>query len=439
VNPIRFAIAVAMLGLAAISAADQQTAAPKSTFTVVNSPSGGQYIYGPLPGRGSMSDAVVYMLQQIHTYFGNRPDVGKFFESRDGRSMSTFFSVGAKNLGNKPVTGLLIVARGADGSATGAVLFDEQGRFASSEPQLMKALSGVWQPIAGDPSSTGSAAPSGSRPPPHPRGPAPLTQVSGGDQSAAIGLPAGWKITSVASGTLTAAGSNGEMIFLGLLYQGFPMGPDLFTNFVNISNQYRAQHGLPTGTYTGINKTNLSPQAVQVTFHVDFNDGIGPRRGSVRLDSWGPRAMAVNGSNIPERFADEENPTMNAVIASFRQNEQMMAQLRQGAMNRVQNDIARGRAQNDAINARREASNAAFDQHMSKLDAQSSANDAHNDNIDRSSKVFQDYVLDRSVVRDTENGDRGTVTDSYADSLVRGNPDRFQLVPNQNLIKGRDY
>jgi hypothetical protein len=149
--------------------------------------------------------------------------------------------------------------------------------------------------------------------------------------------------------------------------------------------------------------------------------------------------MAVNGSNIPERFADEENPTMNAVIASFRQNEQMMAQLRQGAMNRVQNDIARGRAQNDAINARREASNAAFDQHMSKLDAQSSANDAHNDDIDRSSKVFQDYVLDRSVVRDTENGDRGTVTDSYADSLVRGNPDRFQLVPNQNLIKGRDY
>src|SRR5258708_18593274 len=53
---------------AAISAQGQQTAAPKSAFTVVNSPSGGQYIYGPLPGRGSMPDAVVYMLQQVHTY-----------------------------------------------------------------------------------------------------------------------------------------------------------------------------------------------------------------------------------------------------------------------------------------------------------------------------------------------------------------------------------
>jgi hypothetical protein len=385
-----------------------------------------------------MSDAVVYMLQQVHAYFGNRPDVGKFFESRDGRSMATFFSVGAKNLDNKPMTGLLIVARGADGSESGAVLFDEQRRFASTEPQLMKALSAVWQPVAGDASRTGPASSQGARPL-HARGPAPLMQVSGGDQSAAISLPAGWKITSIASGSLNAAGSNGEMIFLGLLYQGFPMGPDLFTNFVNISNQFRGQHGLAPGTYTGINKTNLSPQAVQVTFRVDFNDGIGPRRGSVRLDSWGPKAMAVNGSNIPEKFADEENPTMNAVIASFHQNEQMMAQLRQGAMNRVQSDIARARSQNDAINARREAGNAAFNEHMSNLDAQSSANDAHNDNIDRSSKAFQDYVLDRSVVRDTENGERGTVTNNYADSLVRGNPDRFQLVPNQNLIKGKDY
>jgi hypothetical protein len=439
VNPRSYAFAVSIIGLAVMSAHGQPNSAPKSNFTVVNNPSGGQYIYGPLPGRGTMPDAIVYMLQQVHTYFGNRPDVGKFFQSRDGTSIATFFAVGAKNAGNKPMTGLLIVAHGADGSASGAVLFDDKSRFASSEPNLMKALSAVWQPAARDSSSAASTAPQSARPTSHPRDAAPLMQVTGGDQSASISLPAGWKITSVASGTLTAAGSNGEMIFLGLLYQGFPMGPDLFTNFVNISNQFRSQHELPPGTYTGISKTNLSPQAVQVTFHVDFNDGKGPRRGSVRLDSWGPRAMAVNGSNIPERFADEENPTMNAVIASFRQNEQMMAQLRQGAMNRVQADIARGSAQTDAINARREASNAAFNQHMSKLDAQNSSFDAHNDNIDRASKASQDYMLDRSVVRDTDNGERGTVTNSYADSLVRGNPERFQIVPNQDLIKGKDY
>jgi hypothetical protein len=431
VNRSKYACVISILGLAAIAACGQQTAR-KSGFTVVNNPSGGQYMYAPVPAGDSMPDAVVYLLQQVHTYFGNRPDVGKFLQSRDGHSMAAFFTVVAKNPSNKPLTGLLIVARNSDGSATGAVLFDEQRRFASTEPALMKALSAVMP-------GTGSDADKGSHRPQNAGGLATLTQVSGGDHSASISLPAGWTIKSVASGTLSAAGTNGEMIFLGLLYQGVPVSPDLFSSFVNISNQWRGQHGLPQGTYSVINRKSLSPQAVQVTFHVDFHDDIGPRRGSVRLDSWGPRAMAVNGSNIPERFADEENPTMNAVIASFHQNEQMMGQLRQGAMNRVQGDIERSKAQNDAINARREASNAAFNQHMSNLDAQSSANDAHNDNIDRSSKSFQDYVLDRSVVRDTENGERGTVTNSYADSLVRGNPDRFQLVPNQDLIKGKDY
>ena len=58
-------------------------------------------------------------------------------------------------------------------------------------------------------------------------------------------------------------------------------------------------------------------------------DGIGRRKGSVRLGLWGPRAMSVDGSNIPERFADEENATLLAVIRSYRQNEHMMAQLRQ--------------------------------------------------------------------------------------------------------------
>jgi hypothetical protein len=102
-----------------------------------------------------------------------------------------------------------------------------------------------------------------------------------------------------------------------------------------------------------------------------------------------------------------------------------MGQLQQGAMNRVQADATRAAQQSAAINARREASTAAFNAHM--------------DSIDRSSKITQDYILDRSVVRDSTTGDRGTVSNGYADSLVRANPDRFQVVPNQNLIAGKDY
>jgi hypothetical protein len=411
---IHTVLAACLLSLVAMPAPAQQAAPSQSNFKVVDNPGGGQYIYGPLPGRGAMPDAIVYMLHQVHTYFGDRPEVGKFFGARDGSTVATFFAVNAKNSGNKPMSGLLIVARSSDGSASAAVLFDDKTSFASSEPVMMKALSTVWQPVAGGPTSAASST-----------SPRPLVQVTGGDGSAVISLPAGWKITSVASGTLTAAGSNGEMVFLGMLYQGFPMGPDLFTNYVNITSEFRRKNGLQAGTYTVTNKMNVPGQAVQYMFNVDLHDGVGPRRGSVRLGLWGPRAMSVDGSNIPERFAEEENATMLAVIRSYQQNAQMMAQLRQGAMNRVQADAARANAQSAAINDRREANTAAFNQHM--------------DNLDRSSKVNQDYILDRSVVRDNANAERGTVSNSYADSLVRGNPDRYQIVPNQDLIKGKDY
>jgi hypothetical protein len=416
---IKTVLAVSLLNLATVCALALESAPAPGNFNVIDNPGGGQYMYGPLTGRGTMPEAIVYMLRQLHTYFGDRPEVGKFFQSRDGSSIATFFTATAKKQGDKPIQGLLIVALAGDGSASAAMLYDEKSRFGASEPTMMQALSLAWHPAGGGSSPSATATV-------HRGSVAPLVETTGGDHSAVISLPAGWKITAVNGGALTAVGSNRENIFLGLLYQGLPpQGPDLFANFVNASNRYRSTHGLQPATYAAITKTNISGQAVQAVFTVDLHDGAGPRRGSVRVDSWGPRAFGVSGSNIPERFADEENATMMAVIQSYKQNTQMIAQLQQGVMNRIQADAARANAQAAAINARRESSTAAFNQHM--------------DNLDRSSKINQDYILDRSVVRDNQNAERGTVSNSYADSLVRNNPERFQIVANQDLIKGKDY
>ena len=59
--------------------------------------------------------------------------------------------------------------------------------------------------------------------------------------------------------------------------------------------------------------------------------------------------------------------------------------------------------------------------------------------LDWQSKITQDYTLDRSVVKDYSNDDRGTVSNRYAESLVQANPNRFEVVQNQDLIRGRDY
>jgi hypothetical protein len=416
---IKTVLMLSLLNLVTVCALAQQSAPAQGNFKVIDNPGGGQYMYGPLLGRGTMPEAIVYVLRQVHNYFGDRPEVGKFFQSRDGSSIATFFTATAKKQGDKPIQGLLIVALASDGSASAAMLYDEKSRFGTTEPAMMQALSREWHPAGGASSQTTvSRSQQGSV--------APLVETSGGDHSAVISLPAGWKITALNGGALTAVGSNDERVFLSLLYQGLPpQGPDLFANFVNASNQYRRTRGMPQAMYTAITKTTISAQAVQALFTVDLNDGIGPRKGSVRVDTWGPGAFSVSGSNIPERLADEENATMMAVIHSYRPNAQMMAQLQQGVMTRIQADAARANAQAAASDARRESSTAAFNQHM--------------DNLDRSSKINQDYILDRSVVRDNQYAERGTVSNSYADSLVRSNPERFQIVANQDLIKGKDY
>jgi hypothetical protein len=430
-----------ILILAVMTAHAQPSNGSGNGFTTVNAPGGGQYIYGPFTGKGSMPDAVLYMLRSIHQYFGNRPELGKFVQSRDGTQTAAFFGVNAKGAGDKPMTGLFIVVRAADRSASGAVVFDESSRFAASEPGMMKALYGVWHPTginAADVSVTSQAAATPLR-----AGAggvaAPLVQTSGGDHSASIGLPEGWKIVSLNGGAISVAGPDGEMVNLGGVFQGYPVGPDLFQSYVAITNRLRSANGKPPATYTVLERTNLPGDAIQVIFKLDLNDGVGPRRGSIRLGRWGAQAMSVDGSNLPERLVERENATLLAVIHSYQPNSQVMGQLQQGAMNRVQADAARANQQAAAINARREASNAAFNQHMDNLSAQSQSFNAHMDNIDRSSKITQDYILDRSVVRDSQNGDRTTVSNGYADSLVRANPDRFQVVPNQNLLAGKDY
>jgi hypothetical protein len=434
--------AAIILILALMTAHAQPSNGSGNGFTTVNAPGGGQYIYGPFTGKGSMPDAVLYMLRSIHQYFGNRPELGKFVQSRDGTQTAAFFGVNAKGAGDKPMTGLFIVARAADGSASGAVVFDESSRFAASEPGMMKALYSVWHPAginAGAASVNSQTAATPLRAGATGDVAMPLVQTSSGDHSASIGLPEGWKIVSLNGGAISVAGPNGEMVNLGGVFQGYALGPDLFQSYVAITNRLRSANGKPAATYTVLERTNLPGDAIQVIFKLDLNDGVGQRRGSIRLGRWGAQAMSVDGSNLPERLVERENATLLAVIHSYQPNRQVMGQLQQGAMNRVQADAARANQQAAAINARREASNAAFNQHMDNLNAQSQSFNAHMDNIDRSSKITQDYILDRSVVRDTENGDRATVSNGYADSLVRANPDRFQVVPNQNLLAGKDY
>ena len=222
---------------------------------------------------------------------------------------------------------------------------------------------------------------------------------------------------------------------------------------MTITNQTRQGQNLPQASFRLIEEkqergSQFEQRIVQVKYEADFHDGRGLRDGTVRLgqvmsggSTW---SLSVSGSNAPKPFFDQEAVTIQAIVASAGQNGQVMAQEQQGVLNQIAATGAASRAAGAAIDSRREASAAAYDSHMKAIDQNAAAFDAHMDGIDRQSKMTQDYILDRSVVHDNDYMDvggkeTGTVSNGYADSLVKGNPDRFQIVPNQDMVRGRDY
>lgn len=370
----------------------------------------------------------------------------------------------AKNQGDKPIAGLVIVNMPAGATPTAAVLYDDPTRFNKTEPVMLGKLNEAMRT---------NAAPAAPVPVPSSASQQ-LRMTSGGDHSAGIGLAPGWRLTAVSGGMLTAEGPNGEMISLGIIYQGIrdprsmqnqqmpfggngggrrpvvcPYGGDVFQAYTCVINQMRQNKGLRAASFKlstvkRLPSNQQEQQVIEAIFEMDLHDGKGPRKASARIGemhlanspSW---ELTVNGSNAPETIFEEVNPTIMAMVHSFSVDHAVIQRETAAVIDNIHAIGAASTAQARAADQRREASSAAFNNHMNAINQNSGDFNSHMDDLDRSSKAFQDYTLDRSVVRDNDLSERGTVNNGYADSLVRANPDRFEIVPNQNLIKGLDY
>jgi hypothetical protein len=425
----------------------------------IDNPGGGQVLYGALPGESSLQGAMGTMLRNIHGHFGERPQIGRFFQTRGSDSIAAFFTLTAKKQGNKPIAGLVIVSLPQGSKPAAAVLYDEAARFPKTEPAMMQKLNEAWHTAATRTaaSTSGGSAPAAAA---GQTAPQPLRMATAGDRSASIGLPAGWQLTSVSGGQLIAEGPNGERVFLGLIYQqihdprsiqnqGMPnsggmgrntplvcaYGGDLFSAFVSVNNQVRQNNQLPAGTYKLISSQNLpasqfEQQVIQAILEVDLHDGKGPRSGSVRIGAMASRgsptwAMTVNGSNVPKPVADAEAPTIMAIIHSYSQDARVIAGETKAVIDNIHAVGAAAAKQAAASQAAGEARNAAFHAHM--------------DDIDRYSKSFQNYQLDRSQIQDNDLNTRGTASNGLAEALVKADPNRFQYVQTQDFLKGVDY
>ena len=114
--------------------------AADNSLKTIDNPGGGQIIYGPLNDQSSLKDAMVAMLRNIHGHFGDRPEIGKLFQTRGSDTLATFFTVTAKTQGGKQFAGLVIVSMPSGSKPAAAVIYDEAARFGKTMNPMMKKL-----------------------------------------------------------------------------------------------------------------------------------------------------------------------------------------------------------------------------------------------------------------------------------------------------------
>ena len=423
------------------------TAAPAHTnddaLKTIDNPGGGEVVYGTIDNQHTPQDAMAFMLRQVHGHFGDRPQVSNVFQVRGSTSYAAFFTLLDKTQGNKPIAGEVIVSMPTGGQPVAAVLSDDAQNFTHSQPVLLQKLNAAWQTANAAAPTTASAN--------TPSGLPPMHRVTAGDRSVYINLPDGWKLLSVAGGSVSAQGPNGEKLGLGLMVQGirnpgvrdqfaglrggaapvtYPFGGDLFAAYVSIVNQTRRNQNQPAGTFQLTKSIPLPGGAIEAHFNSDLHDGFGPRVGTARINEIGSRgqatyAMGISNSSLPNTVAAAETPTLMAIIQSASQDQKVVQGEQRQVMSSIAAAGARANAQAAAADQRREASAAAFDASMS--------------NIDRQSKAMQNYTLDRSQIQDNDVNGRATVSNGLADALVRSDPTRYQVVPPSAFLKGVDY
>jgi hypothetical protein len=414
--------------------AAQTTSSPDGLQTI-NEPGGAQVVYGTIDNQHTAQSAMAFMLQQVHGHFADKPQVSNIFQIKGTTSYGAFFTLIAKNAGNTPIAGEVIVNMPAGGQPVAAILYDNAATFTKSQPVMLTALNTAWH-AANPAAATVPAAASA------PSAAAALHRVTAGDRSVYISLPDDWKLDSVAGGSVSAEGTKGERVGLNLMTQGivnsrspipgriaYPFGGDVFTAYSSIVNQSRANQRLPAATFNLTSSKALGGGAVQVAFDLDLHDGFGARSATARLQEIGGAgptwALSFSNSSLPKTIAAAENATLMAVIQSASQDANVVKAEQGAVMQGIAAAAARSQALAKSADAQREASAQAFDAHM--------------DDIDSQSKAMQNYTLDRSQIQDNDSNGRATVSNGQADAMVQSDPTRYQVVPPSQFLKGVDY
>ena len=263
------------------------------------------------------------------------------------------------------------------------------------------------------------------------------------DGSGSMGLPPGWTVIRAQLGDVIAQGPNGEKLRFGLVvpvvdptspqagmlmagggapgnYIAVPYSADAATLFTQGSEQIAQKLRLPAPTITIQSTRNLPANFGGKNFAVyglvDAHDGRGAQAMVTQmivtpLQALGAYQVTVFEITGPPQVMANDTATITEIYKNYNRDTQFVMA---------------------AVNAQTEQSEMREQQ---SLDAERQ----QSDRSERSTTAFANYLLDQTVIRNTQTGEHFTVSNQRADWLTRHNPYLFEEVPESDYVKGVDY
>jgi hypothetical protein len=436
---------VVALGLSLVAGEDAAAASPPAGMSDAAGPAGGRLLTGFAPAT---SPAALFRTALADTRSAFGPDVRVLSATRstDGALTVGLFRV---NDAAAPLAGLILASYARSGSSRIAIVYDRAERFATTAPSLIARAT----PAAAQ-TATASAGP--------------LRDARSPDGSVRALVPPAWKLTIFAQGELSASGPDGAEVDQEVSAHMIDPRSPLFQQALQMqsrmsgrANPFGTPYGIPL-TYEpdparafiafarivakaqGLGDPAVSlertiPQPQQQGLRVSELVGTDTVKGTrMRFDGivavtpasqTGGWMMSVKMISAPVAAFQRDLPALAAIYNSYRVDQGVRGQQVQQTIAEDQAGAARGLALMQQTQAQNTAT---FDASMSHARLVQSS-------IDRSTAGFTRYLSDTTVVENATTGAHTTVNDSFADAVVKNDPQNFRVVPVSEYRQGTDF
>jgi len=466
-----------------LSILSTQISQAQTPIKTIDMPQGGCIVYGTVPGTETQSAAMTQLLRGIHRSCGDKPQIGSVFRLRGTDSVGVFFTATDHSSGNKQLAGLIIAAGSGANKTEAALLSDFANNFGNSINPMLTKLFTVWHPAGGMTSAPATkSSPSASAAQPtraagHSGKVPKLHTVTAPDNSASISVPNGWQLDPHSGqGAIVVTGPRGEWFGANMMRNAvdpssqwqrnfwrrggspppgsvvYPYHGDLVKAFADMFQAWRRVNGLgPAKIQIGQIKSlpeNSNMECVVATGQIDA-DGKGPQAMNDMMCAippldFGGYTITLWHASLPLALATEEHDTQEAIIGSYKQNQQVInQQMAQQAQQKAASDQAIMRNAQQQINQIHQIgaqATARYNATQATIDAQRASYWAQQDSNAKNGVGFSNYPLDQTVIRAVQDPNTHvTVWNRTADAWQKAYPDRVEEVPIAQYIKGQDY